>query len=368
MNIVILKERMSGEGRVALTPDYCLQLKIFGHRVFVEAGAGRKSGYADADYRHHGAEVVPISEIIPFLSFFDTVALKVKQPLPEDDVWFSYMKNGMLFAYFHSTGESDRHTIDTLLKQNITAISYEMIEENGYYPILAPMSKIAGRLAVEDGMMSILKSWRPFSKDSGYIQMVVFGAGAVGSAAVEKGLGLGFSSIRVFDTSQEKAQAFRRSLTEREMDKVKIFSVDFPLYQYAADREVRNANMLVGAVLTPGGHAPIVVSREQVESMGRDSVIVDVACDQGGCIWHPESETAATFRYQEKTFCRTPNMPGRVPKESTPLLARAIFPYLLLALDSGVKDGLKKDTCLRKGLLTYSGKIMNEKAAAYWNE
>lgn len=371
MNMVCLKERMADEDRVALTPDGCLQLKVLGHTVYVESGAGEKSCFTDAAYRLAGAEVKPILEIIPLLKSPDAVVLKVKQPLPEDDVWLSHMKNGVLFAYFHSTGEKDRRTIDALLKQNITAISYENVEEFGVYPLLVPMSEIAGRLAVEWGVNLSQKARKRHglsNAESRYLQMLVFGLGTVGFATVKKGLDLGFSRVIVFEKETAKELFLREHLTREEMGRMKFFSPADWRYEIVKAREMQNADLLVGAVLVPGGHAPIVVSKEEVASMRTGSVIVDVACDQGGCIWYPENENDSTFEYEGKTFCRTPNMPGSVPLESTPVLAKAIFPYLLQILDHGARDGLSKNVGLRSGLLTYDGKVTNQKAAIHWGE
>lgn len=370
-NIVCLKERMKGEGRVALTPDGCLRLKILGHEVSVESGAGEKSRFTDRAYRLAGAEVLSILEIIPLLQSPDAVVLKVKQPLPEDDVWLSHMKNGVLLAYFHTTGteKTDRHTIDALLKQNITAITYENVEKNGGYPLLAPMSEIAGRLAAEWGERLSQEARVKFSLPQmkrQYLQMVIFGAGTVGFAAIKKGLELGFSSITVFEKEAEKEHFLREHLTPAEMSQVRVFLSGNPIYEIAKARELQNTDLLVGAVLVPGGHAPIVVSEKEVKTMSKGSVIVDVACDQGGCIWHPENENTGIFEYEGKTFCRTPNMPGSVPEEATPILAKAIFPYLLKILDLGAEDACAKDIGLLKGLLTHSGDVMNEKAARHW--
>lgn len=377
MNIVVLKERMKGEGRVALMPDHCLQLAILGHTVYIERGAGEKSGYRDSDYAHHGAQIVSTSsEIIPFLQSKDTVVLKVKQPLPKDDAWLSFMKNCTLFAYFHSTGETNRRTIDILLHNKITSISYENVEAKDHtYPLLSPMSEIAGRLAVEWGVdisQGARRRHKLFPTTSQYLQMMVFGAGTVGFAAIKKGIDLGFSRIAVFEKDATKEHFLQEHLSEQEMWRVNFFFPNNPLYDYEAvmKRELGNTDLLVGAVLVPGGHAPIVVSEAKVGHMSIGSVIVDVACDQGGCIWYPPEtdERQNVFEVGGKTFCRTPNMPGSVPLESTPVLTKAIFPYLLQILDSGAKAGLRKNVGLQKGVLTHNGQVMNKKAAIHWGE
>jgi alanine dehydrogenase len=361
--IFVLRERMKGEGRVALTPHECAELVKLGHKVYVERDAGVKSGYENIDYYNSGALVTSTDWFFPllFLNCPNAIVLKVKQPLPEDDAWFKHMKNGVLFAYFHSTGEKDRRTIDILLKNNITAISYELIEKDGTYPLLVPMSEIAGRLAVEWG-------WNAAQKKNPYRHMVVCGAGTVGFSAIKKALEMGFSSIIVFEKDEAKELFLREHLTPQEMQRVKFFLPSHSQYGAVVKRELENTDLLVGAVLVPGGHAPTVVSEAQVMLMNKGSVIVDVAVDQGGCIWHPENETATTFEYEGKTFFRVPNMPGSVPKESTPVLAKAIFPYLLEVLHEDTEAGFKKNAGLRKGLLTHEGAVMNKKAAECWNE
>lgn len=375
MNIVIFKERMNGEGRVALTPLNCLMLTNYRHTVFVESGAGELSGYSDKYYSAAGAVIVSISQIVLLLEFPDTVVLKVKQPLPEDDVWLKRMKNGVLFAYFHSTGEKERRTIDVLLKNSITAISYENIQaSDGTYPILTPMSEIAGHLATEWGVEffhNTREKSRKTPVENKYLCMMVLGAGTVGLAAIQKGIELGFSSITVF----EKEAAKERVLYERFPPKktvrtqLKFYSQDYSHYEDAKKQELSNTDLLIGAVLVPGGHAPTVVSEEQVRLMQTGKVIVDVACDQGGCVWYPKDEKTSVFLYQGKTFCRTPNMPGSVPRESTPPLTDAIFPYLLQVLDNGGTEvAFKKNSALRKGILTHQGALMNKKAAEYWDE
>lgn len=370
--IFVLRERMQGEGRVALTPLDCLDLTKLGYKVYVERSAGEKSGFEDYHYRQLGANVVSVSEIIPLLQSPNTMVLKVKQPLPEDDVWLSHMKNGVLFAYFHSTGEKDRWTLDILLKNNITAISYELIQaDDGVYPVLVPMSKIAGLLAVEWGLKLSRETRERVGKkqtENRYLCMTVFGgAGTVGLAAVEKGLKLGFSCITVFEKDEAKRGILYGHFPPKKTTRtqLKFFSPESPGYEDVLAHELANTDLLIGAVLVPGGHSPIVVSEERVKLMQSGSVIVDVAVDQGGCIWHPENETASTFEFEGKTFVRVPNMPGSVPKESTPILAEALFPYLLQVLGNGTVD-VKK--ALQKGVITGNGKVMNKEVAAYYGE
>lgn len=372
MNIILLKECMKGEGRVPLMPEHCMELVQLGHRVFVEPGAGEKSGYADHDYCFRGARSLPISEIISLFEVPHTVVLKVKQPLPEDNVWFSRMNGGVLFAYFHSIGEKNCDTISTLLLGRITAVSYENIEaSDGTRPLLVPMSKIAGRLAVEWGV-NLSRKAREISgflgMDNQHFQMTIFGAGTAGCVAIKKGLDLGFSRISVFEKEAARKRFLCERLTSAEMKRVKIFLSDDSDYEKAKTCEIRNTDLLVGTVLVSNGPAPIVVSKEEVESMNKGSVIVDVACDQGGCVWYPENESGTVFEYEGKVFCRTPNMPGSVPKESTPVLANAIFPYLLAFLDGYGYVSFKKNIGFRKGLITYDGLTVNREVAHHWRE
>lgn len=367
--IIVVGERMANEGRVALMPVQCAELVKLGHKVYVEQGAGEKSGYEDSEYIKSGAEALPIEEIVPFLQSKDTVVLKVKQPLPEDDVWFKQMKNGVLFAYFHSTGEKDSRTIDTLLKNKITAISYELLQsENGEYPVLVPMSKIAGWRAVSQGIELLgearTRAAMP-SVPNRHVCMMVIGAGTVGLAAIEEGLGLGFSSITVFDRDPEKEKNLRAHFPHGYS--IKFYSPSCSHYHEVFKREISNTHILIGAVLVPGGHAPLVVSEEQVTSMGKGRVIVDVAVDQGGCIWCPPGkEGLPVFWDNMLYFCRIPNMPGAVPREATPALSKALFPYLLQVV--GVKDLselLKNNPPLQKGVIVFDRKTMNRLVAEH---
>ncbi len=369
-NIVVLKERMENEGRVALTPLQCSMLTDLGHSVYVEYDAGEKSGYDNLDYWASGAISLQLNpRIIPLLQSQNTVMLKVKQPIPEDDVWLEKMKDGILLTFFHSTGEEDRRTLDILLKNNVTAISYELIQtEDGIYPILIPMSEIAGRLAVKWGLDCLQKQECFSKRGNQYLYATIFGLGTVGFSAVKEALKLEFSRITVFEQDFKKYQFLCKHLTASEICRVDFFLTGSAYYETVLKRGLKNADLLVGAVLVPGGHAPIAVSEERLKLMSKWAVIVDVACDQGGCIWHPENETAPVFEFEGKTFYRVPNMPGSVPHESSPILAKAIFPYLLAILGERVPTSLRNNIPLQRGLLTHEGKVMNEKAALYWGE
>lgn len=357
VNVVVLKEQMKNEGRVALTPEGCLQACRFS-TVWVEAGAGEESGYLDRDYRAAGARVLSLSDIVSFLLFAktDTVVLKVKQPIPADFAWLDQARDCTIMAYFHSTGENERYTIDALLKNNITAVSYENItEDNGRHPILIPMSVIAGRRAVEIGRKLLPHP---------HLQMLIVGGGAVGVSAAEEGLRRGFARIVIFEERAPRAIF----LEKRFISRVKVFSPADHGYDLARKREFKNADLLIGAAAVLGHHAPKAVTLPEVESMSKGSVIVDVSIDQGGCVERPENANETHFEHNGVTFCCIPNLPGSVPKESTPVLAEAILPYLLDVLQNGAKGALCVNSGLRTGLITYGGKVTDKEAAAYWGE
>ncbi|MBI2120315.1 MAG: hypothetical protein HYT94_01680 [Parcubacteria group bacterium] len=370
MNIVVLKERMENEGRVAVTPWGCLEAKKYSI-VWVEAGSGEQSGYSDDAYRASGARVLPISELIPLLSLPETVVLKVKQPILADRVWLLHAKNCTVFAYFHSTGEDKRDTIDTLLKKKITAISYENIQaDDGTHPLLIPMSEIAGRRAVEIGVELSLLAKGKFGlsiKPPTFPQMLILGGGTVGRAALEEGLKHRFARIVVFEKDPSRALFLEEQFKNE--TQVIVYSLADSVYDLAKKWELgNNVDIVVGAAAVLGAHSPRTVTLTEVESMRKGSVIVDVSIDQGGCVERPTGCGTGIFEHNGVTFCCIPNLPGSVPKESAPALSNAILPYLLSVLSIGLADALKTDSGFRAGLLTHDGKVMDKKAASYWDE
>jgi alanine dehydrogenase len=319
MRIGIPRELKPREGRVGLIPAACVELVCGGHEVFVESGAGEKSGYPDQDFRDVGVEVLPTAD-----ELFDKSQMIVKVKEPIDPDLKRLRKDHLLFCYLHLAAlpELTRRLVDI----GLTAVAFETVEDRaGRLPLLAPMSDIAGRLSMQyattllhqpQGGKGILLGGVPASKRG---RVVVLGGGVAGgnSALVAAGLG---AEVIVFDKDRDKlvaARALGANVTG--------------LYPHVADvaEAVREADVVIGAVLVTGARAPHVVSADMVRRMHAGSVIVDISVDQGGCIetTRPTTYEAPTYQWEGVThFCVT-NMPGAVPRTSSQALSAAIAPY-----------------------------------------
>jgi alanine dehydrogenase len=342
MNAGIPVEIMYGEGRVALIPAACSVLTSAGHKLFMETGAGLGSGYSDEDYLNAGVEIVDDKE-----SLFNAADLivKVKQPLEEG---LKYLQaRHTVFSFLHLAPQPilTRQLCDI----GLTAIAFEsVVDENGHRPLLAPMSKIAGRLAViggagylfqNNGGKGILLGGID-TADSG--KVVVLGAGVAGKHAIETAVSLG-ADVTVFDLDPAKLER----LASRYQNISGVLSSE----QAIAD-EIKNADLVVSAVMVAGRRAPVVITESMVESMSRGSVIVDIAIDQGGSV-----ENIQTTSYEQPVYKRhrvlhhaVPNMPGAVPRTASQALSSAVLPYVIELLEKGIAgSGLNAATAVQNG-------------------
>lgn len=317
------------EGRVALTPSAIRDLVERGASVAIQSGAGSHSGYDDQQYQRAGAALLPDADA---LCDWAELVVKVKEPVGiEVD---RLRQDHRLFCYLHLA--ANRALTERLCEIGLTAIAFETVAEQGRLPILVPMSEIAGRIAVQVGTHLLHTA----SGGSGILlgglpgvergNVVVLGAGHAGGAAVREAAALG-ANVTVFDRSPVQLERMHRASPN--------ISALTPTAD-ALSAAVRDADLLVGAVLLPGAAAPRLVSRSQVASMAPGSVVADISVDQGGCI-----ETTRPTTYDEPTyvdegvqhFCVT-NMPGAVPRTATQALTAAMLPYLLRLLDDGWRD------------------------------
>ena len=347
MKVGLIKEIKDRENRVGLTPDGARQLIEDGHRVCVERGAGSGSGFSDDDYVRLGAELGDAA------SAWDAdLVVKVKEPLPAE---YPYLREQMVFTYFHLAGATASLT-RTLLERRTTAIAYETVENAaGKLPLLAPMSGVAGNMAVTIGNHYL---GRPAGGKgmllgevlgSAYGKVVVIGDGVVGLHAAHVVAGMG-AQLVVFGRHPERETALKRDIS--------------PALNYlrsAPDRiarELRDADLVVGAVLVRGGRAPHVVSEAMVKAMQTGSVIVDVSVDQGGCIAtsHPTTHSEPVFNVHGVTHYCVANMPGAYPRTSTLALTGATLPYVRKLATDGVA-ALHADVGFMRGLNTYRGHI-----------
>ncbi len=342
MNTGIPLEIMYGEGRVALVPAACARLTSAGHKVYLEAGAGVGSGYTDEDYRNAGVEIVDDKG-----SLFEAAELivKVKQPL-EEGLKYLQQKH-IVFSFLHLAAQPvlTRQLCDI----GLTAIAFEsVVDEKGARPLLAPMSKIAGRLAViggagylfqNNGGKGILLGGID-STDRG--KVVVMGAGVAGEHAVEAAASIG-ANVTVFDLEQGRLE----QIESRYKNCTGVLSTE-----QAIAEQVSAADLVVSAVMVAGRRAPVVIRQGMIEAMAKGSVVVDIAIDQGGSV-----ENIHTTSYEQPVYKRhgvlhhaVPNMPGAVPRTASQALSFAVLPYVIELLEKGV-DGsqLKAATAVQNG-------------------
>ncbi len=319
MRIGIPREVKTLEGRVALVPEACSDLVHAGHRVLVETGAGEASGFADSAYAEAGVEVVGDAAALYGEA---ELIVKVKEPQPAE---LGYLRpDHRLFCYLHLAafpGLTER-----LLDIGLTAIGFETVEVDGQLPLLEPMSRIAGRLSAQiggtllhrpGGGAGVLLGGIPGTPPG---RVVVIGAGHAGGSAVALAAALG-ARVTVFDLDLGRLATMRGLGGNIEA-----------LYPYAAsvDAAVRDADLLVGAVLVPGARAPEVVSEEQVAGMRPGSVVADISIDQGGCVAtsRPTTYDAPTYTCHGVTHFTVANMPGAVPRTASQALSAAISPWV----------------------------------------
>lgn len=347
MRIGIPREIKTLEGRVALVPAACGDLVQAGHEVFVEAGAGDKSGFSDADFQQVGVEVLPDAEALYGKA---ELVVKVKEPL-EDDL--RYLRSDhLLFCYLHLAAEPA--LTDRLLDIGLTGVAFETVEaDDGSLPLLAPMSNIAGRIGVQvgthllhqpEGGRGVLLGGLP-ATDRGHV--VVLGAGAAGGNAARLAAASG-ARVTVFDKRQDRLA-----------EMMTIGPNVTTLYPYSdtVGEFVSGADLVVGAVLVTGERAPHVISREMISSMNEGAVVVDISIDQGGCVetTRPTTYADPTYQVDGVTHFSVTNMPGAVPRTASQALSATILPYV----QNMAKPGWEKVEALSRGVNLRGGELVH---------
>lgn len=351
MRIGIPKEIKPLEGRVALVPEATGELVRRGHEVYLQAGAGDPSGYPDSAYSAHGVRILSDAAAL-----YGQAALivKVKEPIAAE--YELLRSEHVLFSYLHLAAAPELARV--LMRKGLTAVAFETVDVRGHLPLLAPMSEIAGRLAVQIGAhllhrpmggRGLLLGGLPGAERG---RVVVLGAGEAGGAAVAASAAIG-AQVTVFARSRDslaRMQALGPNVTALHS------------YHGAIAEAVCEADLLVGAVLITGARAPHLVTREMVKTMRPGSVIVDISIDQGGCI-----ETIRPTDYRNPTYTEegvihfgVTNMPGAVPRTSTQALSGAIVPYVARLAE----PGWEQDAGLRAGLNARAGRIVHPAVAA----
>lgn len=355
MLIGVPKEVKVLEARVALTPEGVSEFVRAGHVVVVEQGAGVGSAIPDEDYLAAGAKIE--SDVEKLWQSADMI-LKVKEPIESE--YHRLRANQILFTYLHLA--ASKACTDALISSGTTAIAYETVELNGYLPLLAPMSEVAGRLAAQVGASALQKPHGGRGVLLGGVpgvapaKVVVIGGGVAGlnAAVIAKGMG---ADVTILDRSLPRLAYIDTTYKGA----IKTLASSF----HAVDREVKSADLVIGAVLVHGAKAPKLVSNLQVRSMKPGAVLVDIAIDQGGCFEdsRPTTHADPTFKVHDAIFYCVANMPGAVPVTSTYSLTNATLPYALMLANYGWEAACERDAALAKGLNVHAGKIRYEAVA-----
>jgi alanine dehydrogenase len=350
MRVGVPREIKVRENRVGLTPASVRELVHHGHQVVVEHDAGHGIGAADRDYEREGATVAATAADV--YGGCDMI-VKVKEPQPDER---KLLRPGqILFTYLHLAPDPEQ-TSD-LVASNAVCIGYETVTSaSGGLPLLAPMSEVAGRLAVQAGAHYLEEPNGGKGMLLGGVpgvaagSVVVVGGGVVGTHAIEIALGMG-ARVTVLDRSVD---ALSRLWAHYGAPLTTVFAT-----AEAIERHVSNADLVVGAVLVPGASAPKIVTRAMIAKMQAGSVVVDVAIDQGGCFEtsHPTTHESPTYVVDGVVHYCVANMPGAVPRTSTYALNNATLPFVLAIADKGWKRALADDVHLRAGLNVALGRI-----------
>ncbi|MEU8250840.1 alanine dehydrogenase [Nonomuraea sp. NPDC048916] len=355
MKIGVPAEVKNHEYRVAVTPAGVHELVRNGHDVTVQRDAGLGSHITDEEYLAAGAKILDSADAVWAEA---ELVLKVKEPVPAEH---HRLREGLvLFTYLHLA--ASRRCTDALLSTGTTGIAYETVQVGDSLPLLAPMSEVAGRLAPQVGAYNLMR----FNGGRGVLpggvpgvapaKVVVIGGGVSGMNAAQIAVGMG-ADVTVLDTNVDRLRFIDAVYQGRLKTLVST--------SYAIEREVLEADLVIGAVLIPGAKAPTLVSNDLVSRMKPGSVLVDIAIDQGGCFAdsRPTTHAEPTYRVHDSVFYCVANMPGSVANTSTYALTNATLPYAVKLANLGWREALKGDAGLARGLNTHGGRLTNAPVA-----
>lgn len=356
MLVGVPKEIKDYEYRVSISPKGVRELVYHGHQVMVEKGAGRDIGFEDAHYQDSGALIMNNA-----VEIYDRAEMIVKVKEPQLSECKLLREGQILFGYLHLVAEPN--ITQALLNKNIIAIAYETVTDAaGNLPLLAPMSEVAGRIAVQVGASCLERPKQGKGVLLGGVpgvapgKVVIIGGGTVGLQAAIIASGMQ-AHVTILERSMHRIRDLNH-LFGSQVD-VLFATVD------TIEQQIASADLLIGAVLIPGAAAPKVVSEELVRRMQRGSVIVDVAIDQGGCI-----ETSRLTTHGDPTFIEhgiihygVPNMPSLAARTATSALENATLPYILNLADNGYRAAMKADRHFMNGLNLYRGRVTHPEVA-----
>jgi alanine dehydrogenase len=354
MKIGVAREIKPDEYRVALTPAGARELVGRGHEVVVESGAGEGSAIPDETYTAVGATIGSTDQ-----AWAAELVLKVKESLPEE---YGYLREGqVLFTYLHLAANEE--LTRALVESGAACVAYETVETaNGALPLLAPMSEIAGRLSAQAGAYFLEKPLGGRGLLLGGVagvapgRVLIIGGGIVGYNAAVIAIGLG-ANVTILERSIDRM---------RHLDEVLSGRVSLVMSStLQIEESVRDADVVIGAVLIPGARAPKLITRAMLTTMKGGAVFCDVAIDQGGCAEtsRPTTHTDPVYVVDGVTHYCVTNMPGAVPITSTKALTNATLPYVEAIADHGLAEAVARDPALAKGVNVLDGKVTYEAVA-----
>jgi alanine dehydrogenase len=354
------KEIKNNENRVALTPAGTIELRKRGHSVYVQTGAGLNSGFSDQAYEAAGAVILPTIEEVYAKS---EMIIKVKEPIPSE--YKLVRPDQLVFTYFHFA--SSQELTLAMMESGAVCLAYETVElADRSLPLLVPMSEVAGRMAVQEGAKYLEKPMQGRGILLGGVpgvtpaKVLVLGGGVVGTQAAKMAAGLG-AHVIIMDVSLNRLRYLSDVMPA---NVTTLYSNEYNIRQH-----IKDADLIVGAVLIPGAKAPNLITRDMLAEMNQGTVLVDVAVDQGGCIetCRPTTHENPTYIIDGIVHYCVANMPGAVPYTSTIALTNATLPYALQLADHGWKKAGNANESLRKGLNVIKGKVVYQGVADAFN-
>ncbi|HIF85058.1 MAG TPA: alanine dehydrogenase [Flavobacteriaceae bacterium] len=356
MIIGIPKEIKNNEFRVGMTPSGVNSFIRNGHTVYLQKGAGLGSGFSDNLYSKVGAQIFDSIEEIYAKS---EMIIKIKEPLKEE---YGLIKKGqIIYTFFHFA--SSKELTEAMIASGAICIAYETVQnQDRTLPLLTPMSEVAGRMATQQGAKFLEKPQSGYGILLGGVpgvkpaNVIVLGGGVVGTQSAKMAAGLG-ANVTIFDISLDRL---------RKLDDIMPKNVNTQFSNtYNIAEAIKNAHLIIGAVLIPGAKAPNLITKEMLKDLKKGTVLVDVAVDQGGCFetTHPTTHKNPTYVIDDILHYSVANMPGAVPVTSTEALTNATISRGLAIANKGWKDACVEDLSLKLGLNIINGKTVYKAVA-----
>ncbi|MCM8786192.1 MAG: alanine dehydrogenase [Candidatus Omnitrophica bacterium] len=349
MIVGIPKEIKEEEYRVGILPKTVKKLVKNGHKVIIEKNAGIGAGIKDIDYEKSGAEIV---EDHSYIFKNSELIVKVKEPLPSE--YNLLQESQILFTFFHFS--SNKEMTETLIEKKVTCIAYELVEEKSVFVILKPMSEIAGKLSIQQGMKYLEKEYGGKGVLLSGVEgvrsgkVVILGGGTVGYNAGKIADSIG-AEVTILEINEARIKFLKKNLP-----RVKVL--------YSNEKNIKNsikkADLIIGAVLIPGRRPPILVKKEDLKNIEEGTVMIDVSIDEGGVFEtsHPTTHKQPIYKYEGIIHYCVPNIPGIVPRTSTFALCNVTEKYILQLANKGIKS-IETSYGLKTGLAILNGKIVN---------